>query len=684
MIFSGMPQEPLELDVEGEFRLKGRGTEKEGVAEASAPSALQQIHEESEKQSLPQQEKVFTVAKRVRSRLSNLPDPTHPPLGWVKDRGYDVVFPFIRLPELRPTLNGDWVQFGSPELAPNLLYFGDNLQVLRTLPSELIDLIYIDPPFFSGAEYNTIWGDANEVRTFNDIWEGGLDTYLIWFNARLWEMRRVLKSTGSIYVHCDWHASHYIKAEMDKIFGYENFTNEIVWYYSSGGGRGRRWLNRKHDVILTYGKTTNYFYNGLALGDKRTRDEGTFGGYFKTDPKGRRYQEVRAAGKIYKYYVDQPKNPDDVWVIPHIPQRDLTERIGYPTQKPEALLERIIKASSADNGIIADFFCGGGTTLAVAERLGRRWIGCDISRVAVSVTLDRLVKVGEERSGVESNYSKEGEFQQTLTNVREKVPDIRVVYVGVYPMDRFKEVDQKSFDLFILHCQEGSLDTKGGAITGFRTQLEPILVGPADPDEPVDTKQVKAFFEECLKHLQSNARLKAKVFAWKFSPALNEYRKTLLDYIAKHLPEKGVAMDFDYVPINSQEFRERITRKYPEASDNEFFLRFTNPPIIGDIKVKKLGPRKYHFEAIDTYSANLDGYLVNCQWDSAYQRGHFAADPDYVLGRKENKGKAVTRKFEAILTAEHEFEAPCVRTVACRVQDNLGGETVKEVKLDVK
>ena len=101
--------------------------------------------------------------------------------------------------------------------------------MLRTLPSNSIDLIYIDPPFFSGAEYNVIWGDTNEVRTFSDIWEGGLDTYLIWLNARLWEMRRVLKDTGSIYVHCDWHASHYIKAEMDKIFGYENFRNEVVW-----------------------------------------------------------------------------------------------------------------------------------------------------------------------------------------------------------------------------------------------------------------------------------------------------------------------------------------------------------------------------------------------------------------------------------------------------------------------
>jgi hypothetical protein len=231
--------------------------------EATAPPQpdLRKIQEESEKQALPSQEKVFSVAKRVRSRLNNLPDPAHPPLGFVNGRGFDVVSPFIRMPELRPTLNGDWVQFGSPELPPNLLYYGDNLQVLRTLPSESIDLIYIDPPFFSGAEYNMIWGDANEVRTFNDIWDGGLDTYLIWLNSRLWEMRRVLNSTGSIFVHCDWYASHYIKAEMDKTFGYDNLRNEIIWCYTGPGSPNMSQFNRKHDVILWYSKGRSWLFN---------------------------------------------------------------------------------------------------------------------------------------------------------------------------------------------------------------------------------------------------------------------------------------------------------------------------------------------------------------------------------------------------------------------------------------
>ena len=109
------------------------------------------------------------------------------------------------------------VSFGAPELEPNRLIWGDCLHVMRQLPSESIDLIYIDPPFFSNRTYNVIWGDDNEERSFSDIWEGGLDGYLVWLNARLYEMRRLLKKTGSIYVHCDAHASHYIKVELDKI-----------------------------------------------------------------------------------------------------------------------------------------------------------------------------------------------------------------------------------------------------------------------------------------------------------------------------------------------------------------------------------------------------------------------------------------------------------------------------------
>ena len=373
-------------------------------------------------------------------------------------RGFDAVFPFIKLPDLTPNLNGDWVQFGSPDLEPNRLYYGDNLHVLRTLPSNSIDLIYIYPPFFSGSDYNVIWGDTNEVRTFSDIWEGGLDSYLIWLNARLWEMRRVLKSTGSIYVHCDWHASHYIKAELDKIFGYESFRNEVIWKRTSAHNDPRR-FGSIHDVLFYYVKgkpkwnpqhsrdEESYFkaHDFMTDGDGRryrlrdvtARDHGSVAAGLRyewhglTPPPGRTWTMLKDkmdglydAGVIILNKKGFPRMKRYVDELPGVPLQDIWtdiglnsaahERIGYPTQKPEALLERLVLASTDPDDLVADFFCGGGVTAAVAQKLNRRWIACDSSRVAVSVTLTRLVRVCEEQSGVTSNYGQAGQAQQKM------------------------------------------------------------------------------------------------------------------------------------------------------------------------------------------------------------------------------------------------------------------------------
>lgn len=268
----------------------------------------------------------------------------------------------------------------------NSIVCDDCLNVLAQLPNECIDLIYVDPPFFSQANYKS----RNSEEAFVDKWPS-LDEYLDWLVERIIPMRRVLKETGSIYVHLDWHAVHYVKVRMDEIFGYNNFLNEVIWYYRTGGS-ARRWFNRRHDVLLLYRKGRTHFYDGLALKDMRTKDEGSFSGYFGTDENGRRYREARASNKTYRYYLDEPKNPDDVWIVPPIPHRSLTERTGYPTQKPEKLLERVIKASSRENDIVADFFCGSGTTLAVAAKLNRKWFGCDVNLEAIEITRKRIEK----------------------------------------------------------------------------------------------------------------------------------------------------------------------------------------------------------------------------------------------------------------------------------------------------
>ena len=235
----------------------------------------------------------------------------------------------------------DRIPFGHPELEPNRLFWGDNLHVMRQLPSESIDLIYIDPPFFSGRQYNVIFGDQNELRSFSDIWEGGMPGYLIWLNARLYEMKRLLKKTGSIFVHCDWHASHYIKVGMDKIFGHTAFVNEIVWCYKSGGASPKRYFSRKHDTLFFYTRDDSYYF--------KPQKEKSYNRGFKPYcfSGGQEFQDEIGWHTLV--------GMKDFWEIDML-GRTSSERIGYPTQKPEKLLERIITSCSPEDGVVADFF----------------------------------------------------------------------------------------------------------------------------------------------------------------------------------------------------------------------------------------------------------------------------------------------------------------------------------------
>lgn len=275
----------------------------------------------------------------------------------------------------------------------NKLILGDNLQVLKSLPSESVDLIYLDPPFFSNRNYEVIWGDEGEVRSFQDRWEGGINHYISWLKERVVEMHRILKKTGSIYLHCDWHADAYIRVHiLDPIFGEKNFRNEIVWCYNVGG-KSKEQFARKHDTIYFYSKSkTKWTFNSDDIKTERDTGLKSQGGKMGLDENGRPYQDkiVKKTGKIYRYYLDEGKIPEDWWTDINSIQSGAKERIGYPTQKPEALLERIIKASSNEGDVILDPFVGGGTTPAVADKLGRRWIGVDSSVHAIKVSEQRI------------------------------------------------------------------------------------------------------------------------------------------------------------------------------------------------------------------------------------------------------------------------------------------------------
>lgn len=653
---------------------------------------LVQLEKESQDQKLPEQRVVFK-ADSIKSRagrrgVHNLPDQTNPPMGFDSEKAFDSVFPFLKLPYLQPNTSEDVISFSSPDaggfLDPkhkkmplNAIFFGDNLHILRALPSNCIDLIYIDPPFFSGRNYNQIWGDDNEVRAFHDIWEDGLPSYLVWLNARLWEMRRVLKDTGSIYVHCDWHASDYIKAEMDKIFGYENFRRDIVWVMSAAAGYKGLVNNfvRGHDRILYYSKFGKPKFNKPF----KEYSEAQLKRFTKVDEKGRRYKPITKTRRIY--LEDSKGVPiSDVWedianfqTIVNSP-----EIIGYPTQKPEALLERIIKASTNEGDIVADFFMGGGTTCAVAQKLNRKFIGCDISRVASSVSLNRLIKNAEEISGrtASVNMDKPKKDKQiSLELTIKQIPNIHVYYMGVYPIEKFQFIGQKEFEDFILTCYEARRFTGEGEITGVMNAATSILVGSVKPDESLPEGRLKKFVEDTLKlRYQENIKLRLKVVAWVFPPSLQKYAKVLENYFFK----KNLPVEIELIPINSQLFRKRILEHYQDTSKTEFLLKFISQPSVMDIGCKKVGGLKYKFEAMGARSNNIDGYLINCQWDFNFIGGRFA-ESEYALMREQKDGKYV-----AILKSEKEFEKPGKYIVACRVQDNLGGETVRTKEIEVK
>ena len=324
-------------------------------------------------------------------------------------------------------------------MSVNKLILGDNLEILREMESETVDLIYLDPPFFSNRNYEVIWGDRGEVRSFQDRWAGGVENYIAWLKERVIEMYRVLKFSGSLYLHCDWHANAYIRVHiLDAIFGYGCFVNEIVWKRTSTHNdtkQGSKHYGRVIDTIFYYVKDSKqglfnpqyerYTSDYIATTYHRIDDDGRRfkasdmsaakpGGNTKYQwkgnypPKGRFWayskenmEQYEADGRIFysktgkpylKHYLDEMPgvSVDNLWT--NCVYRNKKERIGYPTQKPEALLERIIKASSNEDDLVLDPFLGGGTTIAVANRLGRRWIGIDQSVAAIKVSDMRLKK----------------------------------------------------------------------------------------------------------------------------------------------------------------------------------------------------------------------------------------------------------------------------------------------------
>ena len=450
----------------------------------------------------------------------------------------------------RPEAGQEWMNrliYGDNLLAMQALIAGDEATGLPSLRGK-VDLIYIDPPFDSKADYRTKislpGGDVEQKPTtieqfgYADMWKDGTVSYLRYMYPRLVLMRELLSDRGSIYVHIDWHVGHYVKVLLDDIFGKDNLVNEIVWHYQSGG-IPQKCFARKHDTILFYSKGNNSRFNVNEANFPRNKCQAC--GHViekwnnlkkEKDENGRIYRTIKSNGRIYRYYDDEPVLLPDVWFdISHIQQKD-PQRTGYATQKPEALLERIIKASSNEGDLVCDFFGGSGTTAAVAERLKRRWITTDIGKPATLVMRKRFI----DQEVKPFFYQSIGDYQKEAfgsSKLYKRIGDLSRIVMQLYGALPFSD--------------EQLNDRNWGYIKSSRT-----LVLVDSPNKLTGVATVRRAYEARNTLLGGGWR-KAVVLGWNFafdvSRAIEQYRDgvevlvvppNLLDELSKKGYEKLV------------------------------------------------------------------------------------------------------------------------------------------------
>ena len=371
----------------------------------------------------------------------------------------------------------------------------------------------------------------------------------------------------------------------------------------------------------------------------------------KLDEEGRIYYPTKGKVPGLKQYLDEMDGQltQDIWSDIQALTHAGNERIGYPTQKPEALLERIISASTDEGDVVADFFCGGGTTPAAAQKLNRRWIACDQSRVAVAITQGRL----------ESLYEKGPGKQHTLT----EVPDISIEYWGTYEVPALEELSQEEFRDFVVTAFGGRSSSAGETIHGFKRET-PIFVGSSKQNSQVTKDDVINFAEEISK---TRGKFQGIMLAWSFAQSARKAVEKLTE-------EGNPGVDLIQITlteVESPDFRKHITKLHNEY---ESFLKFILPPEV-IVNHKRVGPLTYEFDASESIPINEKSDIVNVQWDFQYL-GRFTPTQGFGYGRDANA--------KPLFKVQYKFERLGKTSIACRVQDDLGGEKIYTEIISVK
>lgn len=566
----------------------------------------------------------------------------------------------------------------------NRLIWGDNLLTMQALLASgyegKIDLIYIDPPFWTGENYYASFKIEDteitkspsviERLAYKDIWESGIDSYLDMMYPRLQLMKRLMSEKGSLYVHIDFHIVHYLKTVLDEIFGKENFRREIVWSTEETSGfksQAKNWI-RAHDTILYYTKNDKYIFNRLFIPHKEEYVQR----FKKNDEDGRRYRDDRPGGR--RQYLDETpgKSYGDVWsdIMSFQQASTSSEYVGFPTQKPQALAERIIKASSNENDLVADFFCGSGTAAVVAEKLNRRWIGCDFSKIAIQIARARLVH-NDAKPFIIENI---GNYQRQLIYLAGKrIHEMQAVVLKLYGATQRKDFP----DLGIK--KEDDIDE---------------LVYVSYPDRPVTAKKVVEL-EELAERLDGRGYKRLIILGWDYEYNFDEIlrerkRSSKRTWRTEILPKTIPPEVYEYL------------KKARTSDDIESFrkkIHFHDKPYLKLLK-PKIERNKKSWEV----TLGIDRYVVfDLPIEDEKQKDeiekiikekplalidYWAVDWDYDGITFRSGWQAMRQNGREITAVPHvtskTFEHAKEYNIAVRVVDVFGNDATATMKLDLR
>ena len=541
----------------------------------------------------------------------------------------------------------------------NKLIWGDNLLVMSSLLEKFagkIDLIYIDPPFATGADFSFTAqiGESGEQvvkessvieeKAYRDTWGRGFDSYFTMIYERLVLMRELLSESGSIYVHCDWRVNSFLRLALDEIFGKQHLINEIIWCYTGPGSPNMKQFNRKHDTIFWFSKNNQWVFNKDNVRVPYKDPNQTLRKAFDS---GQGMDEEQT-----EKYRERGKVPETWWEDIAVAVRS-AQNLGYPTQKPEALLERIIKASSNEGDLVADFFCGSGTTAAVAEKLGRRWIACDLGRYAVHTTRKRMLGIENCRPFEVLNLGKyERQYWQGVTfgNPRGKPPTEQAIY---------------DYLAFILKLY-GAEPISGS--THLHGKKGRALVHIGAVDAPVSIRQAADALEECLQLKQKDLH----ILGWDWGMGMN-------DLVRVEAERRGVKLSLLQIP------REVMEQQAAEKGDVQFFeLAYL------EAEIEQPGQRgaqvslcKFVIPNTELIPAEIRGKIS--QWSDYID--YWAVDWDFRNDTFMQGWVAYRTRKERKLSLEsepHSYEKPGNYRILVKVIDIFGNDTTRAFDLEVK